>query len=74
MTEGCGLVLTGARVIDPETCLDAVRAVGITDGRITAVSELTPMAEVTVDISGLVLVPGFIDLHSHAQSITGLRL
>jgi cytosine/adenosine deaminase-related metal-dependent hydrolase len=70
----CDLVLTGARVIDPETGLDAVRAVGVTDGRIVAVSETAPPARETWDVSGLVLAPGFIDLHSHAQTVTGLRL
>lgn len=75
MTVGeCDVVLTGARVIDPETGLDAVRAVGITDGRITAVAELPPPSRATVDVTGSVLAPGFIDLHSHAQTITGLRL
>jgi hypothetical protein len=61
-------------VIDPETGLDAVRAVGITAGSIVAVSETAPPARETWDVSGLVLAPGFIDLHSHAQTITGLRL
>ena len=70
----CDLVLAGARVIDPETGLDGVRAVGITGGTITSVSEVAPPARTVWDVSGTVLAPGFIDLHSHAQSITGLRL
>lgn len=70
----CDLVLTGARVIDPETGLDAVRAVGITGGTITSVTEAVPPAREVWDVAGQVLAPGFIDLHSHAQSITGLRL
>jgi len=70
----CDLVLTGARVIDPETGLDGVRAVGITGGTITAVTEEVPPARAVWDVAGQVLAPGFIDLHSHAQSTTGLRL
>lgn len=70
----CDLVLTGARVIDPETGLDAVRAVGITDGTIVSVGATAPPGRTTWDVSGTVLAPGFIDLHSHAQTITGLRL
>ena len=70
----CDLVLTGGRVIDPETGLDAIRAVGVRSGRITSVTETAPTALQTLDITGLVLAPGFIDLHSHAQSITGHRL
>jgi N-acyl-D-aspartate/D-glutamate deacylase len=68
------LVLTGARVIDPETGLDGVRAVGVTGGTISSVTEVAPPAREVWDVAGQVLAPGFVDLHSHAQSITGLRL
>ncbi|WP_222195440.1 amidohydrolase family protein [Modestobacter italicus] len=68
------LVLTGARVIDPETGLDGVRAVGLTGGTITSVGAVAPPAREVWDVTGQVLAPGFIDLHSHAQSTTGLRL
>ncbi|MFE9068468.1 amidohydrolase family protein [Streptomyces violaceusniger] len=70
----CELVFSGARVVDPETGLDAVRQVGISGGRIVAVTAEPLMADTVVDVSGRVLVPGFIDLHSHAQTISGLRL
>lgn len=73
----CDLLITGARVIDPETGLDAIRAVGVKDGRIICVASPgspLPRAHTAIDASGLVLAPGFIDLHSHAQSITGHRL
>jgi hypothetical protein len=68
------LALTGARVIDPESGLDSVRTVGISDGTIVAVTTDQVLAETVVDVSGQVLAPGFIDLHSHAQSLTGMRL
>jgi hypothetical protein len=70
----CDLVLVGARVIDPETGLDAIRAVAITDGTIVSIGENAPPARDTWDVAGNVLAPGFIDLHSHAQTLTGLRL
>jgi len=73
----CDLVLAGARVIDPETGLDGVRTVGITGGVITSVTaagEPVPPARARWDVTGQVLAPGFVDLHSHAQSRTGLRL
>jgi hypothetical protein len=70
----CQLALTGARVIDPESGLDGVRTVGISDGTIVAVTADDVPAETVVDVSGRVLAPGFIDLHSHAQSLTGMRL
>src|SRR5919198_930806 len=61
------LVLVGGRVLDPETNLDAVRAVGIKGGRISSVTSGIPPARDTVDVKGLVVAPGFIDLHSHGQ-------
>jgi hypothetical protein len=71
----CDVLVTGARVIDPESGLDAVGDVGITGGKITCVlPETRPDARVTIDAAGKVLCPGFIDLHSHAQSTTSLRL
>src|SRR5205085_3637262 len=61
------VVLVGGRVLDPETSLDAVRAVGIRGGRIASVTTSIPPARDTVDAKGLVVAPGFIDLHSHGQ-------
>lgn len=62
------LVIEGGRVIDPETGLDAVRNVGVKDGRIVVVS-LSPLSgRDRIDATGRVVAPGFIDLHSHAQT------
>jgi dihydroorotase len=61
------LVLAGGRVIDPESGLDAVRSVGIREGRVEAVSETPLEAERRVDVSDFVVAPGFIDLHVHGQ-------
>jgi cytosine/adenosine deaminase-related metal-dependent hydrolase len=74
MVVRCQLALTGARVIDPDTGLDAVRTVGVDGGTIVAVTADEVAASTAVDVSGKVLAPGFIDLHSHAQSLTGMRL
>lgn len=68
------LVLRGGRVIDPETGLDGVRDVGIDGRRITAVSEEPLAGDGVLDVSGLTVTPGFIDLHSHAQTLAGRRL
>lgn len=67
------LVLHGGRVIDPETGLDAVRDVGIRDGRIAAVSETPLRGDETMDATGHVVAPGFIDLHSHTPTPLGQR-
>ena len=61
------VVLVNGRVMDPETNLDAIRAVGIKAGHIVSVSTGVPAARDTVDVKGLVVAPGFIDLHSHGQ-------
>lgn len=63
------LVIAGGRVIDPETGLDAIRAIGIADGRIAAISRTPLSGARTIDAAGLVVAPGFIDIHSHAQTI-----
>ena len=68
------LVLRGGRVIDPESGLDAVRDVAIDGSRIAAVGESLPAADSEVDVTGLTVAPGFIDLHSHAHTIGGRRL
>ena len=62
------LVLANGRVMDPESGLDAVRHVGIRNGKIEAISE-TPLAGAEVlDVGGLVVAPGFVDLHEHGQN------
>lgn len=68
------LVLTGGRVIDPETGLDAVRDVGIAGSAVRAISEQPLSGARVVDVSGLVVCPGFVDLHSHTQDVAGQRL
>jgi hypothetical protein len=62
------VVIVGGRVIDPETSLDAVRTVGVRGGRIVSITAASsvPRARDTVNARGLVVAPGFIDLHRHA--------
>ncbi|MGH9840381.1 MAG: amidohydrolase family protein [Blastocatellia bacterium] len=67
------LVLAGGRVMDPESGLDAVRNIGINSGRIAAISAATLRGKQTVDVSGQVVAPGFIDLHSHGQTDENYR-
>ncbi len=63
------LVIRNGRVIDPESGLDAVRNVGIVAGRVVAVSENDLDGKRTLEATGLVVAPGFIDLHQHGQSL-----
>jgi N-acyl-D-aspartate/D-glutamate deacylase len=67
------VVFVGGRVLDPETNLDAVRAVGIKDGRVHSLTRTVPEARDTVDVRGLVVAPGFIDIHSHGQDSINYR-
>ncbi|MXW70768.1 MAG: amidohydrolase family protein [Acidobacteria bacterium] len=72
------LVVTGGRVIDPETGLDAVRDVGVVRNEIVAISREVlqnrlKQGGVLLDASGKVVSPGFIDLHVHGQSLEANR-
>jgi dihydroorotase len=62
------VVIAGGRVMDPESGLDAVRHVGILDGRIAAISGEPLKGRLMLDATGRVVAPGFIDLHAHGQS------
>jgi N-acyl-D-aspartate/D-glutamate deacylase len=68
------LVLEGGRVMDPETGVDAVRNVGIRDGRIVRISSQALSGRRVVHAAGLVVAPGFIDLHQHAQDFASQRV
>ena len=61
------LVIANGRVMDPESGLDGVRNVGITGGKIAAISGETLQGKERIDATGLVVAPGFIDLHEHGQ-------
>jgi hypothetical protein len=62
------VVLMGGRVIDPETKLDAVRNVGISNNRIAQISSERLKGKEIINATGLVVAPGFIDLHVHGRS------
>jgi len=66
------LVLTGGRVIDPRNNVDRVADVAIDNGRVAAVG--TGLAgRKTIDVRGLVVTPGLIDIHVHLFATTGVR-
>jgi dihydroorotase-like cyclic amidohydrolase len=68
------VVLRGGRVIDPETGFDAVADVAVGDGRVAQVGTGLPAGRAEVDVAGLVVTAGFVDLHSHVTDLAGLRL
>jgi len=61
------VVIANGRVMDPESRLDAVRNVGIRGGKIATISAKLLQGKQTIDAKGLVVTPGFIDLHEHGQ-------
>src|SRR6202047_3593008 len=61
------LVIVNGRVMDPESGLDAMSDVGIRGGKVAAISEKPLVGNATIDAKGLVVAPGFIDLHEHGQ-------
>lgn len=73
-SEPFDLVIAQGRVMDPESGLDGVRWLGIRDGRIEAISPEPLEGIQLLDAAGLVVAPGFIDLHAHGQDEENYRL
>jgi len=61
------VVILHGRVMDPESNLDAIRNVGVSGGRIREISQRELRGRETIDARGLVVAPGFIDLHQHGH-------
>jgi N-acyl-D-aspartate/D-glutamate deacylase len=62
------VVILHGRVMDPETNLDAIRNVGLSGGKIREISDSELRGKETIEARGLVVAPGFIDLHEHGQA------
>src|SRR5467141_3787855 len=66
-------VILGGRVMDPASGLDAVRNIGLAGGHIAVISGEAISGRDTIDARGLVVAPGFIDLHAHGQTAETYR-
>lgn len=73
-SEAFDLVIRGGRVVDPETRHDGVADIAIVGDRIVAVGKSLPRGKREIDARGLVVAPGFIDLHAHGQSLPADRM
>ncbi|HKY44311.1 MAG TPA: amidohydrolase family protein [Pyrinomonadaceae bacterium] len=62
------LVILNGRVIDPESKTDSIRNLGISNGTIKTISTRKLTGRTVIDAHGLVVSPGFIDLHQHGQN------
>src|SRR5687768_5534247 len=69
-TDRYDLLLKGGHVIDARNGVSAVRDVAIKDGKIAAVSPAIDPARASrvVDVSGLYVTPGLVDIHFHAYA------
>jgi N-acyl-D-aspartate/D-glutamate deacylase len=67
------LVILNGRVIDPESRSDAIRNLGISNGTIRVISNNRLQGRTVIDARGLVVSPGFIDLHQHGQDEENYR-
>jgi N-acyl-D-aspartate/D-glutamate deacylase len=61
------VVIVNGRVMDPESGLDSVRNVGVRAGKIATLSTAAIQGRRTIEAKGLIVAPGFIDLHEHGQ-------
>lgn len=77
---GCGpseqydVVVRRGHVMDPESGLDAVRNIGIRDGKIAVITSSRLGGDLVIEARGLIVAPGFIDLHAHGQTEENYRL
>lgn len=68
------VVLKGGRVLDPAHHVDEYLDVGIREGRIEALENGLHSAGEVINVSGLTVIPGIIDMHVHVTKLLGGRV
>jgi dihydroorotase len=73
-SEQYDVVIKRGHVMDPDSGLDEVQNIGIRDGRIVAISDDRMSGEREINAKGLIVSPGFVELHAHGQTEENYRL
>lgn len=68
------IIIRGGRVMDPETGFDQICDLAITGDRIAQIGQIEGVATQEIDATGLIVAPGFLDLHAHGQSVAADRM
>ena len=68
------IVIKNGRVMDPENKYDKIANVGIKNGTIATITHKAIKGKQTIDATGHVVAPGFIDIHAHGQNIGDYRM
>ena len=64
------LIIRGALVVDPLNKINAIKDVAVAEGKITAIEdEMSLPAKKLMEASGIVLIPGIIDMHTHMRTV-----
>lgn len=72
--ENFDIVILNGRVMDPETKFDAIRNVGIKDGRIASITQDIISGKESINASGHVVAAGFIDYEQHGLDPFGIKV
>ena len=69
------ILLKGGTVIDPQNGVNGKRDIAISNGKITAVAESIAAsdAQKVIDVTGLYVTPGLVDIHTHLYATAGFR-
>jgi N-acyl-D-aspartate/D-glutamate deacylase len=65
MTTALDLVIRGGTLIDGTGAPRRRGDLGIRRGRVAAMGEVRDAADRTIDAEGLIVAPGFVDIHTH---------
>ena len=72
-SEPFDIVIKDGQVMDPASGLDDIRNIGIQGGKIVTITQDKIIGKRIIDAEGLVVSPGFIDLHDHGQNEEAFR-